>query len=122
MSVRPQITVRHMPASQALEDYIVEHAERLTRVHADIVAFRVTVESPPHHQRHGGQFSATLDISVPGRDVIVNRDHHEDPYVALRDAFAAAKRQLEQRAQKRRGDVKHHGRALDHADAGQVDE
>ena len=108
--MKPQITIRHMPASQALEDYIVEHATRLSKVHAGIVACRVTVESPPHHHRQGGHFTATLDISVPGRDVIVNHDHHEDPYVALRDAFAAARRQLEERSQRRRGDVKHHGR------------
>jgi hypothetical protein len=35
---------------------------------------------------------------------VVNNDHHEDIYVALRDAFEAAKRQLEDYAAKRRGD------------------
>lgn len=36
------------------------------------------------------------------------RDHHEDVYVALRDAFDAARRQIEEHAQKMRREVKHH--------------
>jgi ribosome-associated translation inhibitor RaiA len=48
------------------------------------------------------------DIGVPGSEIVVNRDHAEDVYVALRDAFDAAKRQLEDYARKIRGDVKTH--------------
>jgi hypothetical protein len=50
---------------------------------------------------------------VPGKDVVVDRagslDHaHEDVYVAIRDAFDAAARRLEDHARKMRGDVKNH--------------
>ena len=44
-----------------------------------------------------------------GGEIAVNRDHHEDVYVALRDAFDAARRKLEDFAREQRGDVKHHG-------------
>jgi hypothetical protein len=32
---------------------------------------------------------------VPGSEIVVDRQENEDVYVALRDAFDAAKRQLE---------------------------
>jgi hypothetical protein len=48
---------------------------------------------------------------MPGKDVHVNQEGpknqaHEDIYVAIRDAFDAAVRQLEDHARKLRGDVK----------------
>ncbi len=54
---------------------------------------------------------------MPGADVVVTResprDHaHEDPYVAVRDAFDAAIRQVEDRVRRRRGDVKLHAPPL----------
>ena len=54
-----------------------------------------------------------VDLVVPGVDIIVNRTHcrdqaHEDPLVALRDAFDAAKRRLEEHVRERRGQVKAH--------------
>jgi hypothetical protein len=50
---------------------------------------------------------------VPGEDVVVDmerpqRDGHDDVYVVLRDAFDAAKRQLQQRMVSLRGDEKRH--------------
>jgi len=44
---------------------------------------------------------------------VVSRDHHdkqahEDVYVALRDAFAAASRQLEEYGRIQRGEIKNH--------------
>jgi len=52
-----------------------------------------------------------IDISVPGKDVVVDRakpaNHaHEDVYVAVRDAFEAAVRRLEDHSRKMRGEVK----------------
>lgn len=49
-----------------------------------------------------------IDIGVPGNEIVVNRDHHEDIYVVLRDAFDAAKRLLEDHVRKIRGKVKAH--------------
>jgi cold shock CspA family protein len=49
-----------------------------------------------------------VDLRVPGREIVASADHGEDVYVALRDAFDAAKRQLEETVRVRRGDVKAH--------------
>jgi cold shock CspA family protein len=52
-------------------------------------------------------------LNVPGREIAVGRDPaahhaHEDVYVAIRDAFDATRRLLEDYARERRGDVKLH--------------
>ena len=49
-----------------------------------------------------------IDIGVPGNEIIVTRDQAEDVYVALRNAFDAAKRQLKDYARKLRGEIKTH--------------
>jgi ribosome-associated translation inhibitor RaiA len=41
-----------------------------------------------------------IDLKVPGKEIVVNRDHDEDIYVALRDAFDVARRQLEDHARR----------------------
>ena len=50
---------------------------------------------------------------LQGNELVVDRDptqdhSHEDPYVALRDAFDAMERRLESFTHRRRGEVKSH--------------
>jgi ribosome-associated translation inhibitor RaiA len=45
-------------------------------------------------------FDVHIDMTVPGSEIVVNRVANEDVYVAVRDAFDAAKRQLEDHARK----------------------
>ena len=89
-----EITLRGIPHSTALEARIRSKVGKLARLFPSLKHCRVVAEVP--HQRHtqGNQFVVRLDITLPGREVIVNRDHHEDIYVALREAFRAARRQL----------------------------
>ena len=47
-------------------------------------------------------------MRVPGKEIVANRDHQKDVYVALRDAFASATRQIEEVAREMRSDVKAH--------------
>lgn len=108
-----QITFHGLDHSDALEQWIREWADKLERVYDRIERGEVAVERPHEHQRTGGQFHVRVHLHVPGADVIVDRDPgqdeaHEDPYVAVRDAFHAARRQLEDHARRLRGDVKTH--------------
>lgn len=90
-----QITFRDMERSDALETHIREKADKLEQFFADIVSCRVVVEQAAKHQQQGKPFNVRIDIGVPGKELIVDKQAHEDVYVALRDAFDAAKRQLE---------------------------
>lgn len=103
MSVQLQITVREMPHSEALEAEIRRKAAGLERVHPRIIAIRATVEAPHHHKRNGNPFSVKLDIRVPGGEIVVNREHADDAYVAMREAFQTARRQLIEHAGRGQG-------------------
>ena len=69
---------------------------------------RVTVEESQRRHHQGKLFSVHIDMTVPGRELVVNRIENIDLYVAIRDAFDAAKRQLEDHSRKRRGEIKAH--------------
>ena len=97
-----------MPTSDALEARIREQAAKLEEFHPHLVSCRVTVEEIARHQQQGRQFQVRIDAHVPGREIVANHDHHEDVYVALRDAFESVARQLEEDARVKRGDVKLH--------------
>ncbi len=106
MQNQPQITVRDMEHSPALDDHIRQSVAKLDQFFSPIISCRVVAEAPHKHQQQGRQFTVRLDISVPGKEIVVNRDHSEDVYIALRDAFDAARRQLEEYARVRRGETR----------------
>jgi len=113
MQVPLQITFRHMEPSPALEARIRQRAEELERFFGRITACRVTVESRHQHHRQGNLFEVRVDLVVPGREITVGRDAglnhaHEDAHVAVRDAFDALRRRLEDHVRSDRGKVKLH--------------
>ncbi|HEX7327782.1 MAG TPA: HPF/RaiA family ribosome-associated protein [Casimicrobiaceae bacterium] len=111
MQIPLQLTVRGMEHSPAVDDRVREHVDALERFHPRITACRVVVTESHKHQQQGRHFEVRLDVRVPGHaEIVVNRQHDEDVYVAMRDAFQAAGRQLEEVARVKRGDVKSHGR------------
>jgi ribosomal subunit interface protein len=108
MQIPVQITIRDIDHSEALETHIREKVKKLDEFFDHIMSCRVVVEMPHKHQRQGKHFNVRIDIGVAGGEIAVNRDHDEDVYVALRDGFDVAKRQLADYARKLRGDVKKH--------------
>jgi ribosomal subunit interface protein len=107
-----QITTRDVPHSEALENHIRQKAEKLETFYPNIMGCRVVVEIPHKHKHQGRAFNVRLDITVPGNELVVNREADEDVYVALRDAFNAAKRQLEDYGRRQRGEIKTHAPIL----------
>lgn len=103
-----QITFRDIEHSEALETHIREKAGKLETFFDPIMSCRVVVEMPHQHKHQGRFFNVRVDIGVPGSEIVVNRDKHEDVYVALRDAFDAAKRQLEDYGRRLRRETKTH--------------
>ena len=108
MQVPLQINFHDVPQSEALEIRIREKAARLESFHPRIMSLRVAVEAQHRHKQQGKHYAVRLDVRVPGKEIVANRDHHEDVYVALREAFDAVRRQLEEYAHLQRGDVKTH--------------
>lgn len=115
MAFPTHVTFKDMEPSPALETRINEQAAKLEQFYDGILRCDVLVETPHRHHRHGRHFHVRvqLHLDAPGAEIIANRDPddngaHEDAYVAVRDAFASARRQLQDFADKLRGDVKAH--------------
>ena len=108
MQIPLQITIRDIEHSDILEKHIRDMAVKLDEFFEHIISCRVVVEVPHKHHHQGKRFTVRIDIGVPGNEIVVNHNHDEDVNVAMRDAFDAAKRQLEDYARKIRGDTKVH--------------
>ena len=96
-----QIHFHGLETSPALEAKIRERVADLERRCADATSCRVTVEKESRNHVKGNLFRISLILHRPGRDIVVNRSGpkdqgHEDVYVALRDSFDAAERQLQE--------------------------
>jgi cold shock CspA family protein/ribosome-associated translation inhibitor RaiA len=132
-----QITFRNMPRSDAIEENVREKAAKLESLYDGITSCRVIVEAPHRHHYKGKAYVVRIDLVVPGDELVINRapkrldaakaNHpeeleknlaeshepskhaaHEDAYVAIRDAFNAASRKLQDYARRRRGEKKIH--------------
>ncbi|HHJ39036.1 MAG TPA: ribosome-associated translation inhibitor RaiA [Methylothermaceae bacterium] len=111
MQIPLQVTFRGIPQSEAMEAKIREKAEKLERYHDKIISCRVMVERTHHKHHKGDLYHVRIDLTVPNKEIVISREHHdnhayEDAYVAIRDAFQAAARQLEEYARIQRGEVK----------------
>lgn len=123
----PQITFRHMDVSPAVEARILDEVQALEHCYDRITSCHVVVEAPHHHHQRGQTFQVSIDLHVPGAQIEAShppsahsademaRDKKHEPgaecrdvYVAIRDAFAAARRQLQDHVRIQRGDVKRH--------------
>jgi ribosomal subunit interface protein len=113
MQVPLEIVFHNVDRSAAVEEAVRERVAKLEKFVHDIISCRVTIEAPHRHQQQGNLYAVRIDLRYPGSELVANRsptaDHaHEDVYVALRDAFKAARRQLQDYQRVRRGDVKPH--------------
>ena len=107
MQLPLQITARDIPLSEAAEADIRAKAAQLDLYYDRIMSCRVVVEGQvPHH--HKGPYTVRIDLTVPGTELVVDRQADADLYVAIRDAFDAARRRLEDYGRRQRGGVKVH--------------
>jgi ribosome-associated translation inhibitor RaiA len=95
-----EITFHGLPPSEALADEVRERFARLGRVAPGVIHCRVAIEVPHKHHHKGRHFRVRIALTVPRRgEVVVTSDPaerrtHEDPYLAVHEAFDALRRQL----------------------------
>src|SRR6202035_4210621 len=85
MQVPLDITFRNSEPSEAIRGEVENQAKRLEKFHDRITSCHVTVIAPTMKRRHG------------------DAPEHEHVMVAIKDAFAAAQRQIEDAAREMRG-------------------
>ncbi len=112
MQIPVEVTFKELSRSDALEARVRDWVDKLERVYDRIVRCEVMIETPHRHHRNGRQYHVRVRLTVPGGEIVASHDPgpdeaHEDAYVALRDAFIAVRRQLEDYVRKslKRGDT-----------------
>lgn len=108
MSNEFQVVFHNIDQSEALIDNVNKRIQKLQRFSNDIIGGRVVLDSPHNNHHKGKVFSVVIEIHTSGREVVVkqgqhDKSSHEDIYVAVRDAFNAAERQLKAVDKKHRG-------------------
>ena len=97
-----QVSLRGVEPSEALIKAIRDKAQKLEHFYDRITGCRVALTLDAGHPRQVKQFSVHLGVKLPGSVIEATRAHDKNIYVALREAFDAARRQLEDYAREQR--------------------
>lgn len=94
-----QIVFHNLEQTDAITDAVQKRINKLERYCDQIIFGRVVLDSPHNNHHKGKVYSVSLEVHSTIKEVRVNQDQHdnhahEDLYVAIRDAFNAAERQL----------------------------
>jgi cold shock CspA family protein/ribosome-associated translation inhibitor RaiA len=103
-----KITSRDFHLTPPFEAEIREKAAALDSYYERISGCEVTVGAPVEHHRKGGPFEVRVRLTVPNRELVANRQIEEGLAAAIREAFNAIRRQLEDYVREQRGSVKAH--------------
>lgn len=105
MEIPLEISTRRLDLSPALEAELRERSDKLDRLYGRLTSCRIAVEGPSNHHNEGGPYRVRIDITVPGSELVANKEA-ETLAAAMNDAFEAAERQVKEFADRRRGYVK----------------
>lgn len=105
MPIPTEITFHGIDPSPSAEAAIERWVARLEHVHDRIIHVHATVSVPHRHGRKR-DFEVHLKLDISGAEIVTRLAKHEDVYVAIADAFRAARRQLLDELENRRGYVR----------------
>lgn len=113
MDVVPEVSYRGFEPDAATRALVDREIGKLERYFSRIVSCRVVVDLPHRSRESGNLYHVRIDVSVPGKELVVSRDPSRDERrrnvrVAVTDAFRAMRRQLEEHSREARGEVKEH--------------
>jgi len=131
MKLPVQVTFRNMKHSAELEDWILAGAEKLETFYHRIIGCHVALELPHRHHKKGKHLHIRIDLTLPGKEIVIERESaanrriagygeaaassrprfkspNADLQLVIHDAFKAAERRVQDFARRRRGDVKRH--------------
>ena len=108
MKLPLDISARDMRMSEETEELIRDKASKLDRIYDQIIGCRVRIDKPHRSQRTGMTYNVSIDITVPGGELVVKRESDQDLRVAITSSFDIAQRRLKDYTERQRGEVKTH--------------
>ena len=112
MNTPLEITFKGLEKSAAIEAKIMEKTAKLEKVFDRMTHCRVVVAAPNKQHHKGKSYEIKIDIGIPDHAPLILShesavgDAQEDLQIALRDAFDAAKRRLDDIAEKLKNGAK----------------
>lgn len=102
MQIPMEISTRDITLSPAIEAELRKRADKIERHYNRVTSCRIALERPTgNHHHDGGPYRVRVDVTVPGSEVVADKQS-EELFVAIRDAFEAAERQVEEFVDRRR--------------------
>jgi ribosome-associated translation inhibitor RaiA len=113
MNTPLEISFKGLDKSRAIEAKIAEKAAKLEKHFDRMTHCRVVVSAPNKHPHKGKVYEVKIDIGIPEHaPIIVTHDSAvghaaaDDLNIALRDAFLAAQRRLDETVERMNGGAK----------------
>jgi ribosomal subunit interface protein len=111
-----EIAFHNMESSPHLEAELRERFAKLEKLCDRLTTCRISVEALHKQHRTGNVYEVHIDMLVPGGELVVSRAPHKakeryaspDVYTSIREAFAAAERQLKKYNRQLTGEIKAH--------------
>jgi cold shock CspA family protein len=126
-----QVSFLHTQAYDPAEEWVRGAVAKLDSICPTIINCRVVIEMPHREREWGNPYQVRIDISVPGKELVVMhdpdlhstaqhlrlerktkrlevKDSHKNLHSAIHDAFKAARRKLQDYLRVRRREVKTH--------------
>lgn len=105
MTIPFELHQKEFALPPAMAEAIRTRAEKLEHFHPKIQRCIVSVEGPgPHHRQ--GECSVQIELHVPGAALVVRKQNPATLEPALKSAFDAMTRRLEDQVHRERGFVK----------------
>lgn len=114
MQVPLEIAFQNSEPSDTIRTEIEKQVKRLERFSDRITSCHVVIKAPQTRHQQGDVFKVDIRIAMPEhKDVLLTKTHADAPerehvMVAIKDAFSAAQRQIEDAVREMRGQVKPH--------------
>lgn len=109
MKIPLEINVEGMEPSEAVEAKIRQRALGLERYSRRILRCEVWVKAEHGHHRKGPFYAVRIRLTVPNEEILVDfQPAQDDVYVAIRQAFDAARRKIEDAERGRPGHTRGH--------------
>ena len=126
-----QISFLHTEVYEPAEEWVREAVAKLDALYPRIINCRVVIEMPHRDREWGNPYQVRIDLSVPGKELVVMhdpdlhstaqqlrmarkpkrleiKDPHKNLHSVIRDGFKAARRKLQDYVRVRRREVKTH--------------
>jgi len=102
-----EIVIRDIPRTAEIEQRIQDKVAKLASFYDRITRCRVVVESPAQAHHRKAPYQVHIELGLPGPEIIVKKEtdqdlDNQDLNSVLRDAFDAARRQIQDRLDKLR--------------------